>query len=156
MFKLKIKGIDDIIILDDRIGKEVKRIYEDRSVQEVHTISLPTLSCKKRDIVFIQMAGNLENKEFVSYLPTSEIKSKLGDFEVEYAKHDTGKLIQHPEFGIYRQGIIDWVISLGVITKKESEGKEYWSINYTKYPEFMEKHGLLNELIRRREKQQAI
>ena len=82
--------------------------------------------------------GNKE--DVVQNIRTTELKKILGFFEDIYDRHNTGEIIYNPICGPVREGIIEWYLEEGAISKLEEKGGYiYWSVILPKWREFEKK-----------------
>jgi len=86
---------------------------------------------------------NEQEKQIYEY-STPELHAMLGNFISEYEKHDIGEMIAHKAHGSIRQGILDWKISLGVITNR--------GVIYPEIMAFQKKMDAMCQIMSRRSK----
>lgn len=103
--------------------------------------------------LIIRKRGDQQQDRRMSDHTKQELTEIVGNFEDEYNKNDSGPMVRSGILGVVSQGIINYAIRFGAITKRFEEmyGGDMYYIHLPQYYDYEKKYNAMQELRLRRE-----
>ena len=157
MAQIKIKALQEPIILSNRDAQEIKKLLKDKNTSKDHLIEVGELMCKKQDIVMIKEDSDIQEiwRKYDLYNP--EQKQTILDFEKEYlefCKNNPDKYFKDIETntGTWIIGYKEnWFQDLGAIRLNNDKVNNHTVLNPELFNDLEKRWSAFQELVWRRE-----